>query len=73
MAALNAIFSKLSAEEPVRIRYIATAALINFVDGASKEMLQPVLTEMLQALVTPLQVSPVIVQQQVRVVARTEA
>ena len=32
-----------------------------------------VLTEMLQALVTPLQVSPVIVQQQVRVVARAEA
>ena len=45
LVALNALFSKLTPEEPVRIRYIAIAALINFVDGASKEILQPVLQE----------------------------
>lgn len=62
---LNAIFSLLSVDQPVRVRFITAAALINFVDGATVELLQPVLNEMLNALIASLQTDPIIVQQQV--------
>lgn len=65
ITALNAIFSLLDISQPVRVRFITAAALSNFVDGSSPTLLQPVLKDMMEALMAPLQASPIIVQQQV--------
>ena len=62
---LNAIFSLLGVDQPVRVRFITAAALSNFVDGATVDLLQPVLSNMVMALVASLQSAPIIVQQQV--------
>ena len=64
-SALSAIFSLLNADQPVRVRFITAAALINFVDGADPIVLQPVLRDMLAALLGALQKSPILVQKQV--------
>lgn len=68
VSALNAIFSLLRVDQPVRVRFITAAALINFVDGADASILQPILGTMLAALVSALQTSPILVQKQVRFV-----
>ena len=65
ISALNGIFSLLDISQPVRVRFITAAALSNFVDGSSPAFLQPVLKEMMESLIAPLQQSPIIVQQQV--------
>lgn len=65
ITALNAIFSLLDISQPVRVRFITAAALVNFVDGSSPTLLQPVLQPMMEALIAPLKESPIIVQQQV--------
>lgn len=67
VSALTAIFSLLHADQPVRVRFITAAALINFVDGADPAVLQPVLGDMLHALLDALPSSPILVQKQVRV------
>ena len=73
IAALNAIFSLLDISQPVRVRFITAAALSNFVDGSSPALLQPVLKAMMEALIAPLQESPIIVQQQVLVEFKIDA
>ena len=65
VSALTAIFSLLHADQPVRVRFITAAALINFVDGAEPAILQPVLGDMLHALLDALPASPILVQKQV--------
>ena len=65
MTALNGIFSLLDISQPVRVRFITAAALTNFVDGCTPALLQPVLKDMMEALIAPLQASPIIVQQEV--------
>ena len=65
VSALTAIFSLLHADQPVRVRFITAAALINFVDGAEPAILQPVLGDMLHALLGALPASPILVQKQV--------
>ena len=65
VTALNGIFSLLDISQPVRVRFITAAALTNFVDGCTPALLQPVLKDMMEALIAPLQASPIIVQQEV--------
>ena len=70
---LNAIFSLLDIAQPVRVRFITAAALSNFVDGSNPSLLEPVLSNMLNALVASLQSAPIIVQQQVGIRFRSHA
>ena len=65
VSALSTLFALLHADQPVRVRFITAAALVNFVDGADADVLRPLLGDMLRALLDALPASPLLVQQQV--------